>query len=138
MKKLPVLWIVIAICLIAFVIFEFSGTKKKTGLTDVKNNQTETGTSLPQTNTSLYEAEQKKLQEKMDNYAVYNKAVDALDTSSCDKIVNNETLKMECLDNVYAAQASKGKDISFCEKIQDSQTKTRCTSSFAYDTAIAS
>ena len=87
---------------------------------------------------SLYEAEQKKLQEKMDNYAVYNHAADALDISACDKITNNDALKIECLDNVYSAMASKQKNVALCDKIQDTQTKSRCVSTFAYDAALAS
>lgn len=90
------------------------------------------------TQASLYEAEQKKVQEKMTNATAYNTAVDSLDVTGCDSIVNNDTLKSECLDNVYAAQASKDKNVALCAKIQDVKTKTRCTDSFSYDAALAS
>lgn len=74
----------------------------------------------------------------MEDYALYNDAVDTLDITVCEKIIDNDTLKMECSDNVYSAQASKEKDVALCEKIQDTAVKSRCTSSFAYDSAITS
>ncbi len=45
---------------------------------------------------------------------------------------------MECFDNVYLAMASKEKNMTLCEKVQDSQSKARCVSSFIYDAALAS
>ena len=105
---------------------------------DAQVNQAEKNAALLKTSASLYEAEQKKLQEKMDNYAAYNNAADTFDTTACDKITGNDDLKAECLDNVYSSMASKEKNMTLCEKIQDSQTKARCTSSFLYDVALAS
>lgn len=39
----------------------------------------------------------------MDDYALYNGAVDTLDIAACEKIIGNDKLKNECTDNVYAA-----------------------------------
>lgn len=74
----------------------------------------------------------------MDMYTIYNNAVDTLDIGACGKITNNDTLKAECLDNVYSATASKEKDVALCDKIADTTTQSRCVNSFTYDTAIAS
>lgn len=74
----------------------------------------------------------------MDAYNIYNSAVDTLDIGACAKIAGNDALKAECTDNIYSAQASKEKDATLCEKIQNTATKSRCANSFVYDTAIAS
>ena len=97
-----------------------------------------TGSDVSTTTTSLYETEQKQLQKKMDDYTIYNGAIDTLDITVCEKIIGNDALKTECLDNVYSAKASKEKNVALCDKIQDTSTKARCTSGFAYDSAIAS
>lgn len=96
----------------------------------------DTTESVPEV--SLYEAEQQRLEEKQKQYDTYNTAVDTLDPTVCEKIIGNDKLKAECLDNVYSAQASKEKDVKLCEKITDTTTKDRCVNSFVYDTAIAS
>lgn len=97
-----------------------------------------TGSDASTTTTSLYETEQKQLQKKMDDYTIYNGAIDTLDITVCEKIIGNDALKTECLDNVYSANASKEKNVALCDKIQDTSTKARCTNGFAYDSAIVS
>ena len=105
-------------------------------------NKTQTGTTESEAiiagTKSIYEQEQALLQKKMDDYTLYNGAVDSMDLTACEKIVGNDILKAECLDNVNAAKASKGKDVTLCDKILDTERKNHCTSSFAYDTALAS
>lgn len=74
----------------------------------------------------------------MDDYTLYNGAVDTLDITVCEKIVGNDKLKNECTDNVYAAQASKEKNGALCKKIQDTTVKAHCTNLFIYEATIVS
>lgn len=140
MKKLPILQIALIVLLVGVIAFGFFMTKKNSNREESSKTQTETTDSdaVDSWNMSLYEAEQKQLQKKMDDYALYNSAVDTLDIGACEKIVENDTLKAECLDNVYSAQASKEKNATLCENIQDATTKSRCEGSFAYDFAVTS
>ncbi|MDD2916360.1 MAG: hypothetical protein PHH70_00755 [Candidatus Gracilibacteria bacterium] len=137
MKNSPILQVLLIVFLVGAGIFLYIENKSTVRPEDTKiQSESERGTTDGVN--SLYEAEQKKLQKKMDDYTIYNNAVDALDIGACEKIVGNDALKSECTDNVYTAQASKEKNVQICDKIQNTDTKTRCLSGFAYDTAIAS
>lgn len=142
MKKISALQVISVLIIIGAIALGFFISNKNTGTTETATTQIEsTGSETTMADSgsdSLYEMEQKRLQEKMDAYAFYNSAVDSLDMTVCDKILNDDTLKTECLDNVYSAKASKEKNAALCEKIQNTAIKARCMSSFAYDTAIAS
>lgn len=140
MKKFPILQTILVVLLVGVIALGFFMTKKKTGIQEADKTQIEAaGSDMSSSGTtSLYEAEQKQLQEKMNAYSVYNSAVDALDITACEKITGNDTLKAECTDNVYSAMASKEKQMTLCDKIQDTATKSRCSNSFVYDAVIAS
>ena len=138
MKKFSILHTILIVLLVGVIAFGFFTSQKKTNTVDKNLVQTGTITNTGTSETdSLYEAEQKQLQDKMDSYTTYNTAVDTLDITLCEKIINNDTLKNECTDNVYSAQASKNKNAALCEKIQDTTTKNRCTNSFIYETTVA-
>ncbi|OIP54060.1 hypothetical protein AUK10_01635 [Candidatus Gracilibacteria bacterium CG2_30_37_12] len=139
MKKLPILHIILIVLLVGVIAFGFFANQKKTNTIDKNLIQTGTitNTGISETN-SLYEAEQKQLQEKMDSYTTYNTAVDTLDITLCEKIINNDTLKKKCTDNVYSAQAAKNKDATLCEKIQDTKTKAHCANNFIYEAITSS
>ncbi len=139
MKKFSILHTILIVLLVGVMTFGFFTSQKKTNTVDKNLVQTGTITNTGTSETdSLYEAEQKQLQEKMDANTNYNAAVDTLDVTICEKIINNDTLKKECADNVYSAQAAKSKDVKLCEKIQDTKTKTHCTNSFLYETITSS
>lgn len=87
---------------------------------------------------SLHTEEQSLLQAKMDNYTAYNNAVNSLDPSACEKIVDNNTLKAECNDNIFASKASKDKDKTQCENINSPSRKAHCLNAFVYDVVVAS
>ncbi|MDP2103446.1 MAG: hypothetical protein Q8K26_00825, partial [Candidatus Gracilibacteria bacterium] len=134
MRKLSTLQIILIVLFVGIIIFGFFISRKKS---NIDTNKTQTGATMLGT-TSLQEAEQKQLQEKTDMYIIYNNAVDTLDVAACEKIAGDDKLKTECTDNVYSALASREKNITFCEKIQDTTIKAHCMNSFIYDTAIAS
>ncbi len=135
MKKFPLFQSILVVLLIGIIVLGFFMNKKKSE--PVPISATKTDSFIPDSTASLYEIEQKKLQEKMDLYALYNNAVDTLDINACEKITGNDKLKSECSDNVYSAKASKEKDVALCGKIQDTSTKAQCTNSFTYNAAIS-
>ncbi|MDD2891383.1 MAG: hypothetical protein PHQ95_00255 [Candidatus Gracilibacteria bacterium] len=140
MKNLPIFKTLLVVFLIGIMALGFFASKKKpvapnVAKTSVEATLSETGTSET---LSPYEAEQKRLQKKTEDYAFYNTAVESLDITACDRIIGDDTLKTQCADNVYSAQASKEKDVTLCDKITDTTTKARCTNSFAYDSALVS
>lgn len=138
MKKFPAIQVILVVLLVGVIALGFVMTKKKPVKEVDNRGEVTTSGSTESVTESLYEAEQRLLQEKMDSYASYNAAVDALDITACEKITGNDALKLECIDNVYAAMASKGKNGALCEKIQNTETKAHCANSFIYDTVLAS
>lgn len=135
MKKSFNFQIILIVFLIGIAIFGFLISKKNSNNGELNGTQT---WAIVSGVTSLQEAEQKQLQEKVDRYTAYNGAVDTLDIAACEKIVGDDILKTECIDNVYSALSSREKNVTFCEKIQDVTIKAHCMNSFIYDTAIAS
>ncbi|MFA6090817.1 MAG: hypothetical protein WC774_03510 [Candidatus Gracilibacteria bacterium] len=139
MKKFPLLQTLLIVLLIGVVAFGFFTSQKKTNIVDKNIIQTGAINNTESSGTdSLYEAEQKQLQEKMDANTNYNAAVNTLDVTICEKIINNDTLKKECTDNVYSAQATKNKDATLCEKIQDTKIKAHCANNFIYEAITSS
>lgn len=137
MKKLSTIHISLIVLLIGVIVLGFYMVRKNNSIPEVYKTQTGSDSTASGTD-SLYEAEQKQLQEKTDAYALYNSAVDNLDITACEKIAGNDTLKAECSDNVYSAQASKEKNAALCENIQNIATRAHCANGFVYDTALAS
>lgn len=137
MKKISPLHTSLVVLLVGIIVLGFYMTGKNNSTPEVHKTQTGSDSAGSGTD-SLYEAEQKQLQDKMDAYALYNSAVDNLDITACEKIAGNDQLKAECSDNVYSAQASKDKNAALCEKIQNIATRAHCSNGFVYDTALAS
>ena len=135
LKKTPVVYIIsiaaFCIVVIAATIFYFHSS-------DIPEDNSASQSGMTQAEKDLHKAEEQLLQVKLDKYALYNKAADAMDVSICEQIQESDSLKADCKDNVYVIQASKKSDQTFCEKVVNIGRKSHCLAAFSYDKAVAS